>query len=207
MCSSDLNALAPFNLLKKYFFNKNEFQNLLEEFEESGLKGSNIDVNQVLKRFSDVTDPYNQSTWSKILTLGPVGKTARDWYSGTDDFFKLSVYANEKEKAKQVFDAMSQQERGKKFLEYSQKMSVPIGNVTKDDVIKEIAAKNTANITPVYSRTLPILEKLRTVPVVGNFTAYTTERIRNGLNIIKLGADELREGYATNNSELVKQGF
>lgn len=43
--------------------------------------------------------------------------------------------------------------------------------------------------------------------MIGSFTAYPAERIRNTYQIFKIGTDELREGFETGNKELTKQGI
>jgi hypothetical protein len=178
-----------------------------KEFEDLGLKGSNIDLNQVLRRFGDITssgDPSN--AWQSALYLGKPGKIARKWYQGTDDIGKFSVYLNEKRVANNVFDNLTPDQQQSKLARFAEEYQIDPSVVTKADYIKEVAAKNTANITPLYGRISPIFEKLRTVPVVGSFVAYPAERLRNTYNILKLGTDELREGFELGNKTLQKQG-
>jgi len=71
-----------------------------------------------------------------------------------------------------------------------------------DDMLFEEAATKTLNIVPVYDRVPKILEKMRDIPVLGAFTAFPAENLRNKYNILKLGAQELKEGFETGNKAL-----
>jgi hypothetical protein len=51
-----------------------------------------------------------------------------------------------------------------------------------------------------------ILEKMRDIPILGAFTAFPAENLRNKYNILKLGAQQLREGFETGNKALQKAG-
>jgi len=62
------------------------------------------------------------------------------------------------------------------------------------------------NIVPVYSRIPKILEKMRGLPIVGSFTAFPAENLRNKYNLFKLAGNEIQEGILTGNKELVKAG-
>ena len=71
-----------------------------------------------------------------------------------------------------------------------------------DDMLFEEAATKTLNIVPVYDRVPKILEKMRDIPVLGAFTAFPAENLRNKYHILKLGAQELKEGFETGNKAL-----
>ena len=62
------------------------------------------------------------------------------------------------------------------------------------------------NIVPVYSRIPKILEKMRGIPILGSFTAFPAENLRNKYNLFKLAGNEIQEGILTGNKELVKAG-
>ena len=59
------------------------------------------------------------------------------------------------------------------------------------------AAQKTLNVIPVYDRIPKILEKMRDIPIIGAFTAFPAENLRNKYNILKLGAQELKDGFET----------
>jgi len=198
---------------------KKERDDLIKEYTDLGIRGSNIDLNQVLKRFGDISDKIDDGNIIERLVksgglaaFGKPGtkaaKTAQDFYGGVDDAFKgLAVFANEKTKAKKVFDSLSKEQQAAKLAEFDQTFNAGRGTSTAKDYIKEIASQKTLNLTPVYGRIPKILEKLRALPVIGSFTAYPAERIRNTYQIFKIATDELREGFETGNKELTKQGI
>ena len=62
------------------------------------------------------------------------------------------------------------------------------------------------NILPIYSRIPRILERMRGLPLVGSFTAFPAENLRNKYNLFKLAGEEIREGAMTNNSALLRSG-
>jgi hypothetical protein len=47
---------------------------------------------------------------------------------------------------------------------------------------------------------------MRDIPVIGAFTAFPAENLRNKYQILKLGAEELREGFETGNKGLIRAG-
>ena len=66
----------------------------------------------------------------------------------------------------------------------------------------KFATEKALNVMPVYSRIPRILEKMRGIPVIGAFTAFPAENLRNKYQILKLGAQELKEGFETGNKAL-----
>jgi len=52
-----------------------------------------------------------------------------------------------------------------------------------------------------------LLEKMRAFPIIGSFTAYPAERLRNVYQILKTGTDEMVEGFETGNAALRNQGI
>ena len=210
------NTKGMFDSVSIAMSNPATFKQYVKEFNDSGLSGSSIDVNQALKRFGDITDEYNPTRWNNFITSGglsifgdkgkKLSRVAKNFYQGTDNTFKLATYIGEREKAKKLLAGMSDIDKQNQINLFSRQYNKPLGTFTEEDIIKELAARKTANITPVYDRVSPILEKMRTIPIVGSFTAYPAERIRNSYNILKLGTDELRQGFQTGNKELTKIG-
>ena len=198
---------------------RKEKDDLIKEYTDLGIRGSNIDLNQVLKRFGDISDKVDDGDIiERFVKSGGLSafkkpgikaaKAAQDFYGGVDDFFKgVSVFANEKTKAKKVFDSLSKEQQAAKLAEFDQTFNVGRGTSTAKDYIKEIASQKTLNLTPVYGRIPKILEKLRAFPVIGSFTAYPAERIRNTYQIFKIATDELKEGFETGNKQLTTQGI
>jgi hypothetical protein len=198
---------------------KESKQDIIKEYTELGIRGSNIDLNQVLKRFGDMSDKIDDGgIIERLVKSGglsafgkpgtKVAKAAQEFYGGVDDFFKgAAVFANEKRKSSKLFNSFSKEQQAAKLEEFDQVFNAGRGTSKADDYIKEVAAQKTLNLTPVYGRIPKILENLRAFPVIGSFTAYPAERIRNTYQIFKIGTDELREGFETGNKELTKQGI
>jgi len=76
------------------------------------------------------------------------------------------------------------------------------GNEVVDKFIKGESADIALNVTPTYSRVPEIVKSLNYVPVVGNFTAFPAEVIRNSLNTLQRAIKEI----ASSNPELQKVG-
>jgi|TARA_R100000479_G_scaffold176419_1_gene130747 hypothetical protein len=203
---------------------------LEEEFITSGLKGSNIDLNQAMKRIGDISNrENNQSFWTDtslsnlarsggLSLFGKGGaKTAekmRAFYAAGDDVFKYGTFVNEKDKAKKVFNSYSKErqdeilDKFQKDFFYDPKVADPAAarKALENAYLKEEAARITANITPVYDRIPKLLELMRGVPVIGSFTAYPAERLRNRYNIMKQASEEISRGAAEGNGKLVLNG-
>jgi len=197
--------LKPYNKLTKK--EKSEkFVKEWTEFQQQGLQGSNIDLNQAVNRLQDIADTTgDRSIASKILFLGKPGKIARDVYQASDDIFKFGIYKNEKIKSEKIFDAFSPEKQNELLTNFKREYNID-RPVTKEDYIKEQAAIKTANLAPIYDRIPPILEKLRALPVIGTFTAYPAERLRNTYQVFKTATDEMKLGFETGNKELQKVG-
>tara|TARA_R100001369_G_scaffold33636_2_gene58734 strand:+ start:299 stop:4222 length:3924 start_codon:yes stop_codon:yes gene_type:complete len=84
------------------------------------------------------------------------------------------------------------------------KRAAPIkkGDDVLDKFIKGESADIALNVTPTYSRVPEIVKSLNYVPVVGNFTAFPAEVIRNSLNTLQRAVKEI----ASSNPELQKVG-
>ena len=67
---------------------------------------------------------------------------------------------------------------------------------TDEEIIQELAARATLRVMPVYNRAPAVIDAMRRVPVLGNFSTYPAEVFRNAYNILKVSAEELTEGFA-----------
>ena len=232
-----INALS--NSYRK--LSKKERTLLEEEFINSGLKGSNIDLNQAMKRLGDISNrENNQSFWTDgdihsltgmkmkaanfarsggLSVFGDRGARLagrmREFYAAGDDVFKYGTFVNEKNKAKKVFDKYSKQRQNEIldkfqkdfFFDPKVKNKKQARQLLENAYLKEEAARTTANITPVYDRVPKLLEMMRAIPIIGSFTAYPAERIRNRYNIMKLASEEVSRGAAEGNWQLARQGM
>jgi hypothetical protein len=145
-------------------------------------------------------------------------RAAERTYTGTDDVGKVMTLLSERGKAQEIFDNLTPEQKQLKRIEYSKNFGVELPKKTltpldaknlnkfDDDMLYQEAAGKTLNIIPVYDRVPKILEKMRDIPIIGAFTAFPAENIRNKYNILKLGAQELKEGFETGNKGLIKSG-
>ena len=200
--SGNIGAAMP--MIKRLVSNPKSFVAEYDAFRKLGLADSSIDVNQVLKRFSDLSGGDDKAMMAKILSNTTGGNTARRLYSNTDNLAKFAIWQNEKLRATDIFGGMSP--AAQQAARDSYKNISGSKMFTDADVIAEIAAKKTTDIAPVYGRVSPILEKMRSIPIIGTFTAYPAERIRNSYQVLRIGTDELREGFATGNKAMVRAG-
>ena len=147
-------------------------------------------------------------------------RAAERAYTGTDDVGKLMTLLSERGKAQDIWNNMTEFDRKLKRRLYADNFGKNLPDVSflsktqakkvlnkfDDDLLMEEAAGKTLNIIPVYDRVPKILEKMRDIPVIGAFTAFPAENLRNKYNILKLGAEELREGFETGNKGLIRAG-
>ena len=193
-----------------------EISDIQKSMRGLGVTGQSIDVGQILTRLGrDINE--NPGFIEKAGTFGlaafpKVYKKFLGFYGGTDDFFKVLTYMNEYRREKAVWEGLSKSQRDLRFRnfkaraeggQFSGPNSITIGNY-----LAEKAAWNTKNIMPVYSRVPAVTEHalVRSMPVIGNFSAYPSEMFRNVFNILKLGAEELEEGFALGNARLISNG-
>ena len=147
-------------------------------------------------------------------------RAAERTYTGTDDIGKLMTLLSERGKAQDIWNNMTEFDRKLKRRLYADNFGKNLPDVSflsktqakkvldkfDNDLLMEEAAGKTLNIIPVYDRIPKILEKMRNIPVVGAFTAFPAENLRNKYQILKLGAEELREGFETGNKGLIRAG-
>ena len=147
-------------------------------------------------------------------------RAAERAYTGTDDVGKLMTLLSERGKAQDIWNNMTEFDRKLKRRLYADNFGKNLPDVSflsktqakkvlnkfDDDLLMEEAAGKTLNIIPVYDRVPKILEKMRDIPVIGAFTAFPAENLRNKYQILKLGAEELREGFETGNKGLIRAG-
>ena len=194
-----------------------------------GVTATNVEINQILGRLADARKIEDEKGLAGYLGrrfldlssgfMSSVERTglgkkfsrlAERTYTGTDDVGKVMTLLSERGKAQEIFDNLTPEQKQLKRIEYSENFGVelPEKNLSKfdDDMLYQEAAGKTLNIIPVYDRVPKILEKMRDIPIIGAFTAFPAENIRNKYNILKLGAQELKEGFETGNKGLIKSG-
>jgi|21_taG_2_1085346.scaffolds.fasta_scaffold02478_4 hypothetical protein len=210
-----------------------EKQDMWDTVSRLGLKGSQVDLNQIFTRLGDLDKlqgssgkkaarevavgmlTFGQNGLEKIPGLKQLSKGAEKVYMGTDDLAKIAAFMRERSRSQKIWDNMSDEVKRQKRKEYSQTFrggaAVP-GQETAlknldTNLINEMAVSKVMNLVPVYSRIPPIIEKLRGIPFVGNFAAFPAENLRTKYNLFKMSGNEIQEGLATGNKALVNTGL
>ena len=106
------------------------------------------------------------------LNLSELDDVLTKVYQGTDDFFKASLWAKERETLKKAYPEASEE-----FLDLE-------------------AAELVKNGLPNYNRITPGVKGLRNVPVFGAFLGFSSELIRTGLWTLKQSTKEVKSGNA-----------
>jgi len=188
-----------------------------------GLKGSQVEIGQILSRIGELDNIKNKGILKQsilnIMTMGTpalektgplkkFAKFAQKVYVATDDMGKIASFLRERKRSQSIWNARSDAE--KKLLRQQFSDEYGINPKTKDfesKLLDEEAVRKVMNIVPVYSRIPLILEKARGVPIVGSFTAFPAENLRNKYNLFKLAGNEVQEGVLTGNNPLFVSGL
>jgi len=208
---------------------KDKFKQIADRL---GVTATNVEIGQILGRLSDARKIESEEGVKGFLgrrfldfasggvsavertKLGTkVSRKAERTYTGTDDVGKLMTLLGERDRAESIFKNLTPEQKQLKREQFARDYGridadgnpiIPTKNFKAfdDDMLFEEAATKTLNIVPVYDRVPKILEKMRDIPVLGAFTAFPAENLRNKYNILKLGAQELKEGFETGNKAL-----
>ena len=198
---------------------KKEINNTLSKL---GLKGSQVEINQIMSRIGDL-DMSKDKTKIRNLVLNAttfgvpflektgvgkkVSKFAQKVYVATDDLGKIASYFRERKRTENIWNDRSADQ--KDFLREKFAKEFNIDPKSKDfdsKLLDEAAVQKVMNILPIYSRIPKVLERMRGLPLIGSFTAFPAENLRNKYNLFKLAGEEIREGAMTNNSALLRSG-
>jgi len=222
------------NFLGKNWNNPGKRKEIINAIDKLGLTGSQVELNQILNRINDfnkVKDPNKlQSGIVNVMTGFLPGlekfasrwktgrkavKAAQDIYGGTDDLGKIMTFFREQKRSQGIWDEMTPERRNQLRKDYAdnfqEKLRVEGDNPKllkdfDDKVISEMAVEKTMNIVPIYSRIPKVLERMRGVPILGSFTAFPAENLRNKYKLFQLAGNEIREGMETGNKAMVKAG-
>jgi len=208
---------------------KDKFKQIADRL---GVTATNVEIGQILGRLSDARKIESEEGLKGFLgrrfldfasggvaavertKLGTkISRKAERTYTGTDDVGKLMTLLGERDRAESIFKNLTPEQKQLKREQFARDYGrvdadgnpiIPKKNFKTfdDDMLFEEAATKTLNIVPVYDRVPKILEKMRDIPVLGAFTAFPAENLRNKYNILKLGAQELKEGFETGNKAL-----
>ena len=227
---------------------KEQKEALMAQAQRLGLKGSQIEINQILNRIGKkqvgikggIKEISRRVVTGQVLGLLEDTKLDRaliNLYGKTDDIGKLGTWMSEKAAEDKIWKQRSPSEKEtlrdefinstiarntfKRKTEFDEiisaleaKRSGQVLNAKGDELIEklddalrsEIAAQKALDVVPVYSRIPKILEKLRGIPVVGNFSAFPAENLRNKYQLFKIAGDEIRTGFETGNTAMVQRG-
>tara|TARA_Y100000401_G_scaffold64496_1_gene51341 strand:+ start:4160 stop:8617 length:4458 start_codon:yes stop_codon:yes gene_type:complete len=227
---------------------KEQKEALMAQAQRLGLKGSQIEINQILNRIGKkqvgikggIKEIARRVVTGQVLGLLEDTKLDRaliNFYGVTDDFGKLGTWMSEKAAEDKIWKQRPTAEKEalrdefinstiarntfkrKKQLDeiveaLEAKRSGQVLNAKGDELIEklddalrsEIAAQKALDVVPVYSRIPKILEKLRGIPIIGNFSAFPAENLRNKYQLFKIAGDEIRTGFETGNTALVQRG-
>ena len=181
------------------------------------------------RRFVDLAGGFmpalERRAWFKKWARG-----AEKAYTKTDDIGKMITFMGERDKVQSIWDNFTPEQKQAAREEYWENFGEEIPKVREtkhpeilgekrqkqfesnlenfdDDLLWEWAATKSLDIVPVYSRIPRIFEKMKDVPVGGSFMAFPAENARNTYKILKLGGEEIRDGFATGNKALVRAGY
>ena len=111
-----------------------------------------------------------------------IGKVTQG-YGASDEAFKLIHYFSELGKYRRAYPNMPQAE------------------------LEEKAARIARDIHQTYGDTYAAVKNLKKVPFIAPFISFTSEVIRNSINLVRLARSEIKEGRATGNRELQAIGW
>ena len=206
----------------KYVGKKNSQRrkDLVDTVNRLGLKGSQVEINQILNRIGDMDKIKNPKLRNRaalnILTGGlpfleklfpKIARASQTAYVGTDDIGKIGSFLRERKRSENIWKGMSDSRKNELRDAFSDAYNIEKG--TKDfdaKLLDEMSVEKVMNIVPIYSRIPKILEKMRGVPLLGSFTAFPAENLRNKYKIFQLAGRELREGFETGNTALWRAG-
>ena len=219
----------------KLLYNPARRKEVSEAVGKLGLKGSQVDINQIMTRIGDLDKVKNKKASNIITNLFTLGmprletkgifgtkleqkivqgisKGAQKIYVATDDLGKIATFLRERKRAENIWNARSADEKELLKQKFSTDFNEPMAGKSfnskdfENKLLDEAAVQKTMNLLPVYSRIPKILEKMRRVPVLGSFTAFPAENLRNKYQLFKIAGEEIQEGIRTNNNALIKSG-
>lgn len=195
---------------------------IMDTIDKLGLKGSSLDIGQILNRIGELDNINDMGAVRKtilnIATLGtpylentkigkPIGKFAQKAYVASDDIGKIASFLRERKRSEAIWNKRSDVEKDALRKQFSDRFGY---NPKRKDfdarLLDEDAVSKVMNLLPVYSRIPLILEKARGIPILGSFTAFPAENLRNKYNLFKLAGEEVAEGVLTGNDSLFLAG-
>ena len=204
-------------------------QEMWDMMARMGLKGSQVELNQIFTRLAELDKGRGNIAEEFALAVGTGGqnvvekipgidktiKGLENMYMFTDDFAKMATFFRERKRATKIWDNFSDEIKQQKRKEFSNAFLG--GKIIPGDqnalakfdkeLLDEQAVAKAMQLVPVYSRIPALVEKMRGLPVLGNFAAFPAENLRNKYNLFKISGQEIQEGIATGNKSLVNAGL
>ena len=200
---------------------KEQRKEFLDQVNRLGLKGSQVEIGQILNRLGKRNNFLESDAKlnKRLLTGNPLAlldntkldKSLMNVYTKTDDIGKLGTFFSERMSEQRIWNKTSEADKIKIREAYSDAYDMPnreaiLRGEFDKKIIDETAADKTLNVVPVYDRVPRIIEKMRGIPVMGNFGAFPAENLRNKYYLFKIAGEEIKKGFETNNMELVRAG-
>jgi len=168
---------------------------------------------------------------------GKAGEFVRKTYQLGDDFWKILVYAAEKQNFEKIFEVDSKLSKEEKDAVYEQHIKTmddlmrgyPAADVITEGIrkakfgktklhaatpearyqqaIEELAAYRTRQNVPNYDFVGKFTDLLRAQVFVSNFSAFPTEQMRTTANVITSALNEIEVGKKTGNTKLQTKGY
>ena len=180
-------GLKPFTTLTNNILNRGDaaLDAAYEKYLRLGLINTNVKVNEfralletgmerepstILKKLEGLK--YSESipgARAVDTSVRKVGGRIADIYVATDDFFKISSFANELDTLKRAFPDVA------------------------DDVLEIRAAQIVQDTLPNYDKVPKGIKALRDMPI-GNFVSFPAEIARTSVKIVKQASEEINSG-------------
>lgn len=186
------------------------FARLANELGALGVTDTSL-VTSALRDFKDFADKFNVSgkvsnVFEGINKAIPLMKQFEALYSESDSFFKIMAVFAEQGKMTNAL--------GKAGFDINDALTLPIGfrtalaknlvdsglakragslslDASPGNLLLTMAGDTVKDTMPVYSRIGKFIRQLDTIPVIGNFTSFASENIRNSYNTLHRGLKEL----------------
>jgi len=186
------------------------FARLSNELGALGVTDTSL-VTSALRDFKDFADKFNVSGGVSNVFEGvnkaiPFMKQFEKLYSESDSFFKIMAVFAEQGKmtnalGKAGFDLHNIDTLPQGFTTALAKnlkdsgLAKRVGSLSLDaspgNLLLTMAGDTVKDTMPVYSRIGKLVRRLDTIPVIGNFTSFASENIRNSYNTLHRGLKEL----------------
>ena len=188
------------------------------------------------RRFVDVAGG-GMPVLERLSWFKKIVRVAEKAYTKTDDLGKLMTLLGERDSVEKLWKGYSETQKQQYRKEFWTNFAeeIPQEKLAKIQVTKaglpskaqqrfkkqyeknlkaydnellwELAAQKAMDVVPVYSRIPRIFDKMKDLPVLGSFMAFPAENARNTYKILRLGGEEIRDGFASGNTALVRQGY